>query len=227
MLTWNVFHGRAVPPAGHSLLDEFTAQLAGWNWDVALLQEVPPWWPQPLGHGCGAQAWTALTSRNSLLPLRRWLATRWPDLIKSGGGGANAILVRAPHVVTAHRSARVRHLPERRVVQAVRLGSGIWCANLHASKQDTGKTQDDIDRALRNLSRWAGGAPCVLGGDLNTRKPLVPGFVQAVGYRVDHVFARGLVADGAGEALAHGSLSDHAPVAVTLARSAAPQPEPA
>ena len=24
---------------------EFTAALDGWDWDVALLQEVPPWWP--------------------------------------------------------------------------------------------------------------------------------------------------------------------------------------
>ena len=45
VLTWNLMHGRSVPPAGRDLRAEFTAALAGWEWDVALLQEVPPWWP--------------------------------------------------------------------------------------------------------------------------------------------------------------------------------------
>ncbi len=46
MLTWNLFHGRCVPAAGHPLKREFAAALAGWDWDVALLQEVPSWWPE-------------------------------------------------------------------------------------------------------------------------------------------------------------------------------------
>ena len=45
VLTWNLFHGRSVPGARRSLLDEFAARLAEWEWDVALLQEVAPWWP--------------------------------------------------------------------------------------------------------------------------------------------------------------------------------------
>ena len=49
VLTWNLFHGRAVPDAPRELLDEFAAQLAAWAWDVALLQEVPPWWPPAAG----------------------------------------------------------------------------------------------------------------------------------------------------------------------------------
>ena len=48
VLTWNLMHGRARPSAGRDLRPEFTAALAGWEWDVALLQEVPPWWPEPL-----------------------------------------------------------------------------------------------------------------------------------------------------------------------------------
>ena len=54
VLTWNLFHGRAVPPAGRDLAREFAAALAAWEWDVALLQEVPPWWPPALGRACGA-----------------------------------------------------------------------------------------------------------------------------------------------------------------------------
>ncbi len=48
VLTWNLMHGRAVPPAGRELFDEFALALAGWEWEVALLQEVPPWWPARL-----------------------------------------------------------------------------------------------------------------------------------------------------------------------------------
>src|SRR5947207_10519974 len=129
VLTWNLFHGRARPPAGRSLEREFAAALAGWEWDVALLQEVPPWWPARLA----AEHDVALTSRNALLPLRRALAERRPDLMRSGGGSANAILVRAPERITARARRRLRLWPERRVVHAVRLEpSGVWVANLHA-----------------------------------------------------------------------------------------------
>ena len=71
VLTWNLYHGRAVPPAGRDLLAEFAAALAGWDWDVALLQEVPPWWPPALARACDAQQRSALTSRNALPALRR------------------------------------------------------------------------------------------------------------------------------------------------------------
>ncbi|MGH2944640.1 MAG: endonuclease/exonuclease/phosphatase family protein, partial [Solirubrobacteraceae bacterium] len=94
VLTWNLFHGRAVPPAGRELRAEFAAALASWGWDVALLQEVPPWWPPALARACDAHARMRLTARNSLPPLRRIVAERAPDLIKSSGGGCNAILVR-------------------------------------------------------------------------------------------------------------------------------------
>ena len=53
LLTWNLYHGRAEPSARRPLAAEFAATLAGWEWDVALLQEVPPWWPQPLARGGG------------------------------------------------------------------------------------------------------------------------------------------------------------------------------
>src|ERR687896_730461 len=56
VLTWNLFHGRALPPAGRDLQPQFAAALAGWDWDVALLQEVPPWWPPALARACDAQA---------------------------------------------------------------------------------------------------------------------------------------------------------------------------
>src|SRR4051812_25785002 len=91
VLIWNLFHGRAVPPAGRPLLAEYATTVAGWEWDVALLQEVPPWWPPTLAAASGAEFRTALTSRNSLPAVRRAIASRSPDLLKANGGGANAI----------------------------------------------------------------------------------------------------------------------------------------
>src|SRR4051794_27114653 len=94
VLSWNLYHGRAVPPAGRPLFDEFAELLAGWDWDVALLQEVPPWWPAQLARATCSKERHVLTSRNSFLPIRRFIAERWPDLIRSNGGGANSMLVR-------------------------------------------------------------------------------------------------------------------------------------
>ena len=94
LLTWNLFHGRAVPPAGRELLGEFTAALGAWEWDAALLQEVPPWWAAELASALDADYRMVLTSRNALPGVRRAIAVRWPDLIKSNGGGCDAILVR-------------------------------------------------------------------------------------------------------------------------------------
>ena len=74
VLTWNLMHGRAQPSAGRDLRREFTAALAGWEWDVALLQEVPPWWPARLGAELAAEYRFVLTSRNGLLAARRAIA---------------------------------------------------------------------------------------------------------------------------------------------------------
>ena len=113
VLTWNLFHGRSVPSAGRDLFEEFSAALAGWEWDVALLQEVPPWWTAGLATRLGAEPRQVLTSRNTLLDVRRAVATRAPDLIKSHGGGANAILVRGV-AVTDTRTLQLCWWPERR-----------------------------------------------------------------------------------------------------------------
>jgi endonuclease/exonuclease/phosphatase family metal-dependent hydrolase len=219
VVTWNVFHGRALPPRDEDLLGAFAARLAGWEWDVALLQEVPPWWPAPLASACGAQARHALTSRNALPSLRRALARRRPELMKSKGGGCNAILVRGLGGISAHARRRLRVLPERRVVHAVRDDEGRWFANLHASVHDHERAHADIARARAAALRWAGGAPLVLGGDFNVRDPHLSGFLHAGGRGVDHVFAHGGLEPAArGEVLERGGLSDHAPVRVTLRR---------
>ena len=215
VLIWNLFHGRAVPGAGRDLLPEFERAIAGWEWDVALLQEVPPWWPQALASACDADARTALTSRNLGLELRRALAERWPDVIKSNGGGANAILVRAgAGPIAAHRRLLLRRWPERRVCHAVALADGTWCANLHAQVHSAERARADIERAAAATLAWAGVGPALLGGDFNVRSPNAPGFAALGGRGVDHVLGRGMVAAGAAELPGHGELSDHAPVIV-------------
>lgn len=218
ILTWNLMHGRAIPSAGRDLLDDFVAALHGWSWDVALLQEVPPWWPALLAARIdGTVARRVLTSRNALLPLRRAVAVRWPDLIKSNGGGANAILVRG-QAVAEHRVHRLRWLPERRWLHAVRIDGGPWIGNLHATVRNTEAAVAEARLAATTLAQWAADAPAALGGDFNVRALTLDGFIQAAGHDVDLVFARGLEAVGAGEVLDRGRLSDHAPVAVTLRR---------
>ncbi|MBV9802152.1 MAG: endonuclease/exonuclease/phosphatase family protein [Solirubrobacterales bacterium] len=219
VLTWNLLHGRSVPGTGRDLFEEFCAALGGWRWDVALLQEVPPWWPPLLAERLSAGQRHVLTSRNALLPLRRAISVRHPDLIKSNGGGANAILVRGESIAE-HRWRRLCLWPERRWVHAARLQpAGVWVANLHG-----GGPMRDAVRAAASVLAWAAPAtPAVLGGDFNIRSLTLDGFQYAGGHDVDLLFARGLAPSGEAEVLDRGPLSDHAPVAITFAAAPAPR----
>jgi endonuclease/exonuclease/phosphatase family metal-dependent hydrolase len=213
VLTWNVFHGRSVPESPGDLFDEFADALAGWDWDVALLQECPPWWPSALARACGAVERHVLPSRNGLPAVRRAAAAGRPDLMRSNGGGCNTILVRRPSV-SQHRVARLCRLPERRWVHAVRL-SDVWIGNIHASGPDVLALRD-CARAGAALRRWAGAAPMALGGDFNAEAPAVAGFAFAGGSRVDGFLVAGWDLRGGVSVLDAGRLSDHEPVIVTL-----------
>lgn len=241
VLSWNLFHGRAVPDRPRPLLHEFAGALAGWSWDVALLQEVPPWWPPLLAAACGAQHRAVLTSRHELLPVRRAVGSRRPDLAKSNGGGANAILVRPPLAVGTHAHRRLRWWPERRVLHAVRV-DGLWVGNVHAEPppDGPGAPAADVELALERLAAWdvtvqsdgrsrvaaATGPgrsprPLLLGGDLNLRPAAVdaalpPGWARIASRDVDHVLVRGLAATGPAEVHPHSGLSDHPPLTVGI-----------
>lgn len=223
VVTWNLYHGRSEHPADRSLLREFSAALGGWEWDVALLQEVPPWWPPELARAAGAAHRTCLTSRNSLLAVRRAIAERWPDAIRSNGGGANAILAR--HAINVHATRRLRLRPERRYLHAVRLrDAGLWVANAHTSVRSADPEAGDVELARRVALRWAGDRPLVLGGDLNHRDLRLDGLAHAAGRGltkgIDYVWARGLTPVGEPEVLDAGALSDHRPIAAVLAHGA-------
>jgi endonuclease/exonuclease/phosphatase family metal-dependent hydrolase len=101
----------------------------------------------------------------------------------------------------------------------VRDDAGRWFANLHASVRHEVRAHADLLKARAAALRWAGGAPLVLGGDVNVRDPYVSGFHHAGGHGVDHVFAHGLEPADHVETLDRGTLSDHAPVRVALALS--------
>ena len=114
VLTWNLFHGRSVPDTPRSLLEEFAAALGGWEWDVALLQEVPPWWTGALAARCGRRdAPRSDLAQRAACRSAGGSPSGGRTLIKSNGGGANAILVRGRDR-RRRAGCRVRVWPERR-----------------------------------------------------------------------------------------------------------------
>jgi endonuclease/exonuclease/phosphatase family metal-dependent hydrolase len=215
VLTWNLFHGRSIPNAGRGLAAEFAEALAGWEWDVALLQEVPPWWPEGLAAATGARQHHVRTSRNWGLAGRRAISSRNPDLLKANGGGCNCILVRGQ--AGDHRTQRLTWLPERRWAHGVRLGDRTRVVNLHGTRGGTPRSWADARLAAAKAFEWAGGAPLVLGGDFNLRgTPKLPGLRHVAGNFVDHLYVSGLEPRGKREVLDRGALSDHRPVAIEL-----------
>jgi hypothetical protein len=260
-IAWNLFHGRDFPPdsqlrswrsrllridernathvqVNRDLTTEFATLLSSWSWDVALLQECPPRFAEPLARVCGAEAHRALTSRNSLGPLRGLLARQNPDLMASGEGGSNLTLVRVPGRLggIAERRELTIHAgePERRSMALTRTASGLCIANLHATNDRPELAVEDVLHAARAAGEFAAGAPLVFGGDLNLRPAENPevferlredfGLAAPTAPRaIDHLLTRGLEVlepptawppqrrelPLAGRAL---RLSDHAPI---------------
>lgn len=265
-ISWNLFHGRDHPPdpalftwrsrllrrternathvqVNRDLLAEFAQLLAGAEWDVALLQECPPRWWQPLAAACGAEPHGALTSRNSLAPLRALAARLNPDLIASGEGGSNLTLVRRSGIAERRELAIHSGPLERRAMALTRIGGvdgdGLCVANLHASANRPELAAEDVLRAAVAADEWAGEAPLLFGGDLNLRPRESPAVFAELRERfgltaptspgaIDHLLARGLETvapprqwpperrelNEDGRAL---RLSDHAPVEARFA----------
>ena len=221
------------------LLDEFAGLLAGWEWDVALLQEAPPLWFRALGRHTAASGARVRTSRNVLPPLQRLAANLNPDLIASWEGGSNQILVRSPGRIAEHRSLTLARRPERRRMHWARIeladGATACFSNLHASAGLPELATREVVAAAETAVGWSGADPLVFGGDLNIRPKNDPvafgelrerfGLVEPTGPNaIDHLLARGLevveparrLAPEARELPQPGGLrlrlSDHAPV---------------
>lgn len=193
-LCWNLFHGRDHPPnpdlhtwrsrlwriterdqthaqVNVDLLDAFASRLASASWDVAMLQECPPRWWEPLADACEAEAHGVLTARNPPLlgPVLSAAARLNPDLIASWEGGSNLTLVRGGHWITGRASCKLATRPERRAMTLTRLGSGVLVANFHLSEW-RGAAELELAEAARRANRFrADGDALVLGGDFNLR----------------------------------------------------------
>jgi endonuclease/exonuclease/phosphatase family metal-dependent hydrolase len=229
-IAWNLFHGRDFPPdptlrswrsrllrldernathvqVNRDLTAEFATLLAATAWDVALLQECPPRFAEPLARACSAEWHRALTSRNGLEPLRALLARQNPDLMASAEGGSNLTLVRVPGRLggIAERRELAIHegAPERRSMALTRTASGICIANLHATNDRPELATEDVLLAARAADRFAGRAPLIFGGDLNLRPAEHPAIFERLREEfelaaptapraIDHLLSRGL-----------------------------------
>jgi endonuclease/exonuclease/phosphatase family metal-dependent hydrolase len=229
-LSWNLFHGRDHPPdddlftlrsrllrmternathvqVNRPLEREFGELLGRLEWDVALLQEVPPAWLRPLCRAAGASGASALTSRNQLALLRRAIARLNPDLIASNEGGSNQVLARPPWRIAEVRRHTLTRRPERRRMIWVLLrapdGARLAVANLHATTGGGDRTRAEVREAASLAVEWAGQHPLVFGGDLNLRPRQAPReFAElrsglgldgdAPGDAIDFLLARGL-----------------------------------
>jgi endonuclease/exonuclease/phosphatase family metal-dependent hydrolase len=230
-LAWNLFHGRDFPPdpalfswrsrllrveernathlqVNRDLLPEFAELLADAEWDVALLQECPPRFAEPLARACGAEPHRALTSRNSLGSLRALAARANPDLIASAEGGSNLTLVRSGGITRRREPTIHSGRPERRAMAFTRIGgdgnlAGLCVANLHATHDRPALATADVLRAAEAAAAWAGEAPLLFGGDLNLRPAESPEAFELLRDRfgltgataptaIDHLLARGL-----------------------------------
>jgi len=226
LVTWNLFHGRDHPPderllswrsrlfrvrergaryeqVNRSLHAEFARVLSALEWDVALLQEAPPrWrWPSDWQHA------RALTSRNSLAPLRALAARLNPDLVASNEGGSNQLLVRAPWRLGEVELHELARRPERRVMMLARVeardGRPVAVANLHGSVDSVPGVGEQVIAAAARAVEAAGELPLVFGGDLNLRPSRQPevfaelerrfGLAPPTGRTaIDHLLVRGL-----------------------------------
>ena len=193
--TWNIAHGRDVPPDrnhGHvrrKLLDEMAALMVEDRPDLLLLQEVPVWAGAVLGEATGmgvtlAPAYGAhVPFLHVPLPLAVGAAVgkALPDLVRTQiEGQANAVLYGSALLLVSARRVQInprqRLRGEPRIAQLVRLrhrsaGREFVLANVHA---DSGDNHQQLERAGYVLEKFARGAPMVLAGDLNAT-PRSPG----------------------------------------------------
>lgn len=191
-----------------SLLDEFAGWIAERDWDLALLQEAPPRWFRPLAERSRAHGALALTSRNTGAFARRLAAELNPDLIASGEGGSNQLLVRPPGRIAELRRVTLARRPERRrmLFAEVELAGGrsLCVANMHATASVGDRAAaPEVERAAALAVEWAGERPLIFGGDLNLRRHSAPRLFEQLRERhglaaptdpraIDHLLVRGL-----------------------------------
>jgi endonuclease/exonuclease/phosphatase family metal-dependent hydrolase len=218
--TWNIAHGRDVPPGaehGHrrrKLLREMAEVMTQDGPDLVLLQEVPVWAADLLREHTGMGVTLAPTYGAHIpfvhvpLPLALGAAVgrALPDLVRTQVEGQAQAVLYGPALllVSARRvqlNERTRLRGEPRIAQLARLrhrraGRELAVANVHADRGG----DEQLEKAGFMLERFARGAPMVLGGDLNAG--LESAGVHALRARgwleesgevdIDHLLVRGL-----------------------------------
>jgi endonuclease/exonuclease/phosphatase family metal-dependent hydrolase len=220
--TWNIAHGRDVPPAGdgyrhvrRKLLREMVDLATGDRPDILLLQEVPVWAGDLLREASGmgvtmAAAYGAhVPFLHVPLPLAVGAAVgrTVPDLVRTQvEGQANATLYGEELLLVSARrvqlNERRRLRGEPRIAHLVRLrhratGREFAVGNVHGDWHDS-RTQ--IERAAYLLEQFARGAPAILAGDFNAgpRSAAVRALVRrgwredSGEVRADHILVRGM-----------------------------------
>jgi endonuclease/exonuclease/phosphatase family metal-dependent hydrolase len=218
--TWNIAHGRDVPPGpgyGHARrkhLAEMCAVLVEDDPDIVLLQEVPIWAGPLLREHTGmgvtlADAYGAhVPFVHVPLPLAAGaaLGRALPDLVRTQFEGQGQALLYGPDLllVSTRRVQLNEHRwfrGEPRIAQLVRLrhrklGVELAVGNVHA---DPRGAPVQLEKAGFVLERFARGAPMILGGDLNAgmhsaglRSLVGRGWVEdAAQVGIDHLLVRG------------------------------------
>lgn len=225
--TWNVFHGRTVPPSGRTFLERMVALVTADGPDVVALQEVPVWALARLEDWSGMSAEGAVARRAKLGRLGRRLTELAPDVFRSAfNGQANALLVgRSLRPVDGARTVvlRARGLRERRVCQILRVAAAdrtILLANFHATAHAHRRARMEIERVGALV---AGEEAAIVCGDFNVPGAGIAGF-SAPSARIDQIVVRGLRFERATapwpaerRRLDGRLLSDHAPVEAVVA----------
>jgi endonuclease/exonuclease/phosphatase family metal-dependent hydrolase len=194
VVTWNLFHGRTVPPSGEAHLEEMVGRIAAAATGVACLQELPVWALEHLERWSGMRSIPAVTMPALGGPLAARLTERAPYRLRSSlTGQANAVLVSpslAIRETTAvplnprrfrRREAQRIRLPggvrrawgqNRRVAQVIRIGAGersVVVVNAHLTRLSDSRPADaELERALASAAGFARpDEPLAFCGDLN------------------------------------------------------------
>ncbi|HEX5558348.1 MAG TPA: endonuclease/exonuclease/phosphatase family protein [Gaiellales bacterium] len=223
--TWNIAHGRDVPPGPdhahvrRKLLREMARVMVEDEPDIVLLQEVPVWAADLLREHTGMGVTLAASYGAHIpfvhvplpLPVGAAVGRALPDLVRTQVEGQAQAILYGPALllVSARRvqlNERTRLRGEPRIAQLARLrhrraGRELVVANVHA---DPGGDKQ-VEKAGFVLERFARGAPMVLAGDLNlgtesggVRALRARGFVEESGeVGIDHVLVRGFELDWA------------------------------
>jgi endonuclease/exonuclease/phosphatase family metal-dependent hydrolase len=231
--TWNVYHGRTYPKSGRTYLERMVRLISLDAPAAVCLQEVPIWALGKLERWSGMQPVWAVTVRNFLGPLARFVTNVDPVRVRfSAAGQANVVLLN-PHFEVEDHDVFVMN-PEvsrwdvvlggrqRRVCQVVRVdidGEALVFANLHATNNaEVAKVEVGL------ATDFVGDEPrVVLCGDFNVPHYAVREFSSPI-KGIDQVLVRGLEfvrppAPWPDERRRMGAhlLSDHAPVEAEVA----------